>query len=209
MLAAVYGWFKGDNTPCPYQPRMCKFRCFILRSRDRARHWEYVSTIATDPRVGEEGFDEPVMIRLTRGAHRGRLVCLMRTGSHQCPIYQSVSDDDGATWSKPRALWFRGVDPDLVELTDGTLACSFGWRTRRWTDRRPPARLGNYLVFSRDQGATWTHLTRLPIEPHANTPWTTGYTSVCATGPRRLLVAYDIGRWGQPVRYIATREVRV
>jgi hypothetical protein len=209
LLAVVYGWFKGDETPCPYMPRMCKFRCFVLRSRDRARHWEYLSTVAVDPRVGEEGFNEPVMVRLSRGPHRGRLICLMRTGSHQCPIYQAVSDDDGASWSPPVPQWFCGVDPDLIEMRDGTLVCSFGWRMKRWTERRPPARFGNYLVFSRDQGATWTNLTRLPLEAQAHTPWTTCYTTVREIGPQRLLVAYDVGRWGMPVRYIASREVRV
>ncbi|OGV68568.1 MAG: hypothetical protein A2269_01340, partial [Lentisphaerae bacterium RIFOXYA12_FULL_60_10] len=160
LLAAVYCWFKEDETPCPYQPRMCKFRCVALRSSDRGHHWRYASTIAVDPKTGEEGFDEPVMIRLSRGPRAGRLICLMRTGSIDCPIHQVDSDDEGRTWSRPRPLAFHGVDPDLVEMSDGTLACSFGWRTERWTEARPPAKHGNYVIFSRDQGRTWAGLTR-------------------------------------------------
>jgi hypothetical protein len=209
LLAAAYCWFKGDDTPCSYQPRMCKFRSIVLRSEDRGRHWQYVSTIAVDPEVGEEGFDEPVIVRLSKGPKVGRLICLMRTGSNQCPIYQAVSDDEGANWSKPRKLGFFGVDPDLIEMADGVLACSFGWRTKNWTAPSPPPKLGNYVVFSRDQGETWTNLTRLPIEPVANTPWTTCYTTVREVAPGRLLVVYDIGLWGQPVRYIGSREVGV
>jgi len=209
LLAAVYCWFKGDDTPCPYQPKMCKFRCVVLRSSDRGRHWRFASTIAADSKVGEEGFDEPVMIRLSKGRHVGRLICLMRTGSLGCPIYQANSGDEGKTWSKPRPLSFHGVDPDLVEMADGTLACSFGWRTRRWTEARPPARHGNYVIFSRDGGDTWTNLTCLPIEANANVACTTCYTTIREIAPRRLLVVYDIGRWGLPVRYVGSRVVRV
>ena len=209
LLAIAYCWFKGDDTPCPYQPRMCKFRVIVLRSRDRGRHWDYVSTVAVDPKIGEEGFNEPVMARLSQGPKAGRLICLMRTGSNGCPIYQAVSDDDGQSWSKPTKLWFRGVDPDLVEMADGTLACSFGWRTKNWVVPKPPSDFGNCVIFSRDQGETWTDLTRFPIEPIANTPWTTCYTTLREVAPGRLLVVYDIGRWGQPVRYIGSREVRI
>jgi hypothetical protein len=209
LLATNYCWFKGDDTPCPYMPKMWKFRTVLLRSTDRGRNWSYVSTIAADPRVGEEGFNENVMVRLSKGPRAGRLICLIRTGCHDCPIYQTVSDDEGATWAKARPLWIHGVDPDLIEMSDGTLVCSFGWRTKNWYKPKPPSKLGNYLVFSRDQGETWTNLTRLAIEPHANTPWTTCYTTVREIAPRQLLVVYDIGRWGMPVRYIGSREIRL
>lgn len=209
LLASVYGWFHGDQTPCPYMPTMWKFRSYLVRSTDRGRTWRYVNTIAADFSVGEEGFNETVITRLSKGRRKGRLICLIRTGCHDCPLYQTESDDEGATWTKARPLWFHGVDPDLIETADGTLVCSFGWRTRNWRARRPPSKFGNCLVFSRDQGLTWTHLTRLPIEPNAHTPWTTCYTSVREMAPGRLFVVYDIGRWGMPVRYIGSREVRV
>ncbi len=207
LLAAIYCWFKGDDTPCPYQPKMCKFRCVLLRSGDRGRNWKYVSTIAADPKVGEEGFDEPAMARISRGPRAGRLVCLMRTGCYACAIYQATSDDDGATWSKPRPLSLRGVDPDLIELHDGTLACSFGWRTKNWYARKPPAHFGNYVAFSRDQGVSWDKPTFIPLEPNANTPWTTCYTTLRQLSPRELYLVYDVGRWGQAVRYIAGRKL--
>lgn len=213
LLAVVYCWFHGDDTPCPYQPSMCKTRCVLLRSSDDGRNWSFVSTIAVDPSVGEEGFDEPVLVRLTRGPGAGRLICLMRTGSIECPIYQADSDDDGATWSKPRALDFCGVDPDLIEMSDGTLVCAAGWRCRLWTqagvtkDMRAP-RGRNYLVFSTDQGETWKQLTPFPFEPHA-APISTYYTTVREIGKGRLLVVYDIGSWQLPQRYTAQRIVTV
>lgn len=126
LLTTVYGAFKEDTTPVTYQPKMMKMRCVLLRSSDRGRFWQYASTIAVDPKVGQEGFDEPVMIRLSKGPKAGRLICLMRTG-RDTHLYQAHSDDDGTTWSVSRELDFFGVDPDLVEMFDGTLVGSFVW----------------------------------------------------------------------------------
>lgn len=208
LLATCYGWFEGDVTPCPYRPEMCKFRCILLRSSDRGRHWRYVATIAVDPDAGEEGFDEPVMVRLSKGPKAGRLVCLMRTGSNDCPVYQSHSDDEGVTWSAPRVLPFGGVDPDLVEMADGTLACSFGWRIWGGGEMQ-----NYYLVFSPDQGETWTNLTVLPMAPapaveHQRGTW---YSAVREVEPGVLFVTYDVGDFPQdwPVKYIAGRRVSV
>lgn len=209
LLATIYCWFKGDNTPCTYQPKMWKLRTVLLRSSDRGRHWEYVSTIAVDPAVGHEGFNEPVMIRLSTGPRKGRLICLMRTGGHPCPIYQAVSDDEGRTWSKPQSLAFCGVDPDLLEMSDGTLACSFGWRAYNSATRELFPEHGYYLTFSRDQGESWTDLTRLPYEPHSGVPRVNCYTSLCESKPGKLLLFYDAGTGANPVRYVARREITV
>ncbi len=56
LLAGLYGWFKGDDSPSEYRFEMKKFRSLLLRSRDQGRHWKYVSTIAVDPnaRVGHQ-----------------------------------------------------------------------------------------------------------------------------------------------------------
>lgn len=223
LLATGYGNFVGDDTPCTHISKVCKYRSFLLRSSDRGRSWKYVSTIAVDPSVGEEGFDEPVLVRLSKGPKAGRLICLMRTGHMTGFIHQAVSDDEGLTWSKPRKLEFLSVDPDLIEMADGTLVASIGWRveymklddgTHRMVDWNgagapPPNRGTNYLVFSRDQGETWTDLTPFPFAPHGPS-LSTFYTTVCETTPGRLFVCYDIGSWGgQAVRYVAGREVEV
>ncbi len=208
LLTTVYCWFEGDVTPCPYQPTMCKTRVVLLRSTDGGRYWRYVSTVAVDPSVGEEGFDEPVMVRLTRGPAAGRLVCLMRTGSNNCAMYQCHSDDEGLTWSTPRALPFGGVDPDMIEMADGTLACSFGWRIWGGGEMQ-----NYYVVFSRDGGDTWTNLTVLPIELRGAVPYPCGtwYTGLRETEPGVLYVVYDVGTFPRewPVKYIAGRHVRV
>src|SRR5438128_2100108 len=45
-------------------------RVMVARSTDRGKRWKLVSTVAVDPQVGTEGFDEPVIARSTRGDHR-------------------------------------------------------------------------------------------------------------------------------------------
>ena len=206
LLASIYCWFDEDSVPSSYEAKMNRFRCVLLRSGDRGETWRYVSTIASDPSVGEEGFDEPVMVRLSRGPHAGRLLCIMRTGSRSSPLYQNHSDDDGEAWSPPRPLPLRGVDPDLVEMADGTLACSFGHRI---LTEPPVPEHGNYVAFSTDQGETWGSATHLPIEHHAGVDRSTCYTSLREVEPGKLLVAFDIGWWRSPVRYVGRRFVRV
>ena len=70
LLVPMYGKFPGDKY----------YRSLLMKSRDRAQTWSYVSTIAkTDqpwPGMGDEGPNEPGLARLSDG----RLICLLRTG---------------------------------------------------------------------------------------------------------------------------------
>lgn len=113
LLTTYYGWLKGDSTPSTYEPRMIKTRVMLLRSSDRGRNWTFVTTIAVDPTVGTEGFGEPTLLRLQRGPRAGRLICQMRTGRE---LYESVSDDEGRTWTKARIRNFAGLDIQRTEL---------------------------------------------------------------------------------------------
>lgn len=186
LLASAYGHFESDKVPTEYAPKMNKMRSFVLRSPDTGKTWRYVSTIASDP-VEQEGFGEPVFVRLSQGPHAGRILCLMRTGREN-PIYQSESDDEGKTWSKAWPLSWAysrygrsrpivGVDPDITEMRDGTLVMSFGHKP----DYREH---GNYLAFSVDQGKSWTDVT--PISSTV----TMAYTGVREVAPGELFVVY-------------------
>ncbi|MBN1491239.1 MAG: exo-alpha-sialidase [Phycisphaerae bacterium] len=220
FLVSAYGCFKGDATPCPYQPKMMKLRSILFRSCDGGKSWKYISTIAVG-NVGSEGFGEPVLCRISRGAHAGRLLCFMRTG---CDLHQAISDDEGATWSVAKPVEFPGidvhderwqqyvdtsdayvnrypvatgamVDPDLTELDNGILACAVGVRIPEKACFRNPRcpRNGNYLAFSRDQGKTWNHIVQL-----TSGVWTTHYMAIRQIRPNQLYVAYDLGFWGRP-----------
>lgn len=225
LLTTIYTCFEGDNTPSAYQAKMMRMRVILVRSTDRGRHWDYVSTVAVDPTVGTEGFDEAVIIRINRGPLTGRLICQMRTGREQ---REAVSDDGGQTWTKsyPRvyasldvyrtenwAEMFRDakdkqgrpiidnpneligavVDPDLLELRSGVLVASFGVRVppRACWPRAEHPWNGNYLAFSLDHGATWSHVVRM-----TSGVLTTHYTAIEETPQdNRLFFAHDLGDW--------------
>jgi hypothetical protein len=113
LLTTIYGWLQGDNEPSGYTPTMMKTRCLLLRSTNRGRHWELVSTIAFDPKIGTEGFGEPVLVRVSKGAHQGRLICQMRTGRE---LREAVSDDDGRTWQPHQPRTFADLDVYRTDL---------------------------------------------------------------------------------------------
>jgi hypothetical protein len=100
--------------------------------------------------VGQEGFCEPAMALLADG----RLLCVMRTGYTQDPMYQSWSSDGGKTWTKPVSIGLRGVDPDLIVMGNGIVACAYGVKSRMAGMRRE-----RNIVFSLDNGRTWVHNT--------------------------------------------------
>jgi hypothetical protein len=93
--------------------------------------------------------------------------------------------DEGRTWSKPHRLEALGVAPYAIALSSGVLACSYG---------RP----GNHIMFSVDEGATWTGHTQIsPDVWHA--PPATGhdrrgsmcYNSIIEVEPGKVLFFYD------------------
>ncbi|MFA6569145.1 MAG: sialidase family protein [Victivallales bacterium] len=201
LLATAYGRFRGDDTPVDHMPSSKKCRCFLIISRDEGHSWKYLSTIAVDPTVGEEGFNETTMVRVNHGVNTGRLLCHMRTGSLGGVIYRAMSKDDGKTWSTPEPLDARGVDPCLTELSDGTLAFSFGTRLG---DRKVSGwKHGNKIMFSHDGGDTWSEPIEVPYQSKAPGVYQnpcyldTSYTSLLELAPGKLLLAYDIGSTGK------------
>jgi len=175
LLAAVYGWFRGDDVPVPGQPGSTRYRTFVVTSADRGKTWSYLATVAYDPEIGTEGYCEPAIRRLPDGD----LLALLRTGGDNRPFWQdnplcqTRSTDGGRTWAAPHRTGVDGVDPDLCVMSDGTLACSYG---------RP----GADLMFSVDDGRTWTDPTSIHPERYS------GYTAVCEIEPGVLLYGYGV-----------------
>jgi hypothetical protein len=162
------------------------------------------------------------MVRLSKGPLAGRLIAHLRTGSNKTfkhnPIYQTESDDEGHTWSTPHPLAWGNVDPDLIEMRDGTLAASFGnrtWESRVHLQSLPPKDIGpghgNYLALSADQGQTWEPPIQVTREPSSC------YTTVREIAPGKMLLVYDIGDgwqhvwkgWEDIERGIGCREIEV
>jgi len=196
LLASMYGRFKGDK----------KYRSFLVKSTDRGETWTYLSTIAYDPEIGTESFCEPVMALLPNR----EILCIMRTGSGE-PLYEARSGDEGKTWSKPTPTGANGVDPDLIVLKDGTLACSYG-RLQPRREIEPsaslysalPASMGARIMFSTDEGVTWTGHTTIYAGPSA------GYTGIEELGPDEVIYAFDtLGYGWHPYNTIRVVTMRV
>lgn len=113
LLTTIYGWQKGDNEPSGYTPTMKKTRVMLFKSANKGKHWDYISTVAAEHGIGTEGFGEPVLVRVSKGPKKGRLICMIRTGRD---LYETMSDDGGLTWAKAKPRVFAGIDVYKTEL---------------------------------------------------------------------------------------------
>lgn len=174
-LAPMYGWFVGDTEPDRYRAGGTMRRAYVGRSTDRGLTWEYLSTVAYRPFLGNEGYSELVLRRLPNS----EILAIVRTGGNGNPGWQdnplmvSRSTDDGRTWSTVERTGVEGVWPDLLVLQDGTLACSTG---------RP----GAFIMFSTDNGHTWADVTPIDGERYS------GYTAICEVAPGEILMGYGV-----------------
>lgn len=128
LITTLYGWFKDDNQPSEYTPTMNKTRVMLLRSKNKGKHWDFVSSIFLKPEAGTEGFAEPVIVRLSKEPNIGRLICMMRTGRE---LYETYSDDEGKTWSKAEPRVFGGIDV---------------YKTSEWADMFEGVKRGGVLI---------------------------------------------------------------
>lgn len=109
--------------------------------------WERISIVRSpDPdslRIGE-----PHILQLPSG----RIVMMMRATAKpyndqdpRCFLYGAYSDDNGASWTGPYKTPLWGFPPHLLQLSDGRILCTYGYR-------RPP--YGQRACISND-GITW------------------------------------------------------
>ena len=112
LMTTIYGWQKGDKSPSDYEVRMIKTRVMVFRSSNKGRHWKFVSAITTVPQTQTEGFGEPVLNRVSKGKHAGRLICFIRTGRE---LYRTHSDNEGKTWTAPAPIQFADRDVYATE----------------------------------------------------------------------------------------------
>jgi hypothetical protein len=163
LLATMYGYFQGDS----------RYRCVLVRSRDKGQSWHYVSTIAHATVAGGGEYCEPAMIRIGSAG----LLAIMRN-DHEATqstlgLFQTRSTDAGLTWSKPIVVADRGVKPAMVQTDDGILVCSYG---------RPNV----YVMYSPDgEGREWTG-NRLIYQGSG-----TCYTGMVKMGPNKILLIHD------------------
>jgi len=121
-------------------------RSFVMRSSDKGKTWDGMSTVGFDP-FGNLDFDEPSLLYLPSGS----LICMMRVharfeSEYGNYLYQSESKDLGRTWTTPRKTNIWGHPPHLLLLKSGRLLCAYGYR-------RIP--YGVRVCLSHDGGKNW------------------------------------------------------
>ncbi len=132
----------------------------LFRSTDLGKTWTHLA------HVGLGG--EPAIVRLSER----EWLAVTRPDSHMSNLLQHRSLDGGGTWKFERTLEEGSVMPDLVLMSNGVLACSYG---------RPVSN----LMFSLDGGHTWRD--HRVISDRANF----NYTAIREISLGRLLYMHD------------------
>jgi len=180
LMATMYGTYEEDKTPAADPPypasfHFNKYRTIVVFSSDKGRTWGDPVTVATAPKISQEGACEAGLAR----AANGDILCAMRSGGYPgarpTPCYLSRSTNEGKTWSKPQAILDLGVLPGLCVMRNGIVVCVTG---------RP----GNWLVFSRDDGRTWQGGFCFS---QGSWPSTSSYNAIFETAPDTIMVFYD------------------
>jgi hypothetical protein len=111
---------------------------FVVHSGDRGESWRAPITAASEP---GGAFEEPCALLLASG----RILMLLRENRSR-HLHQVISDDGGRSWSRPEATLIDGYPPHLLDLGDGRILCTYGYR-------RPD--YGIRAVISADGGMHW------------------------------------------------------
>jgi sialidase-1 len=117
----------------------------LLKSADQGETWQYFSTIADDPGGRLGNFVEPALV-VTKS---GRLIAALRNHAPEAAIWTTYSDDKGKTWKPAKRSPMIGHPPDLLQLADGRILCTYGVRP---VHAEPG---GIRAAFSADGGETW------------------------------------------------------
>lgn len=172
LIGCVYSRIKAA-------PRF--YQLMIVHSDDNGQTWRegtMIASLAADadpwPGMGKDGPCECGIERLKDG----RLFVIYRTGSDG---YMGVawSSDEGKTWTPPKLILEKGVEPRVRLLSCGVLACSTG--------RPGPVT----MMFSLDgTGSEWSHETAIFHD------MSTRYTEFLELAPGKLFLVYDSVPYG-------------
>jgi len=143
--------------------------------------WESISQIVC-PIPDRVRFGEPHIIQLDSG----RIIMMIRATatpyddqSPDCQLWGTYSDDHGKTWAAPYQTPLWGFPPHLLQLSDGRVLCSYGYR-------RAP--FGQRVCISED-GIDWKSEDEIVIRDDA-IDGDLGYPVSIELEPGKILTVY-------------------
>jgi hypothetical protein len=162
-------------------------RVICVRTIDGAKTWQFVSYVQPEPRGSDYGI-MPSSVRLSPNT-------ILTAIRHRRFIDLYRSDDNGKTWRhvvKPVPDTGRGNPPSMIELKDGRLAITYGYRAKPF---------GIQARLSSDNGETWSD----PIilrDDGGN--WDLGYTRTVQRPDGKLVTVYYFNDAPDGERYISS-----
>ena len=171
------------------------FVAFVVASTDGGRQWHYWGTMAYDP-LDIRSYWEPALLHLRDGRLLGMIRAPQWAGRYRSGgyLFMTVSEDGGAGWSEPKQteLFAYGNPPDLIQLSNGRVLCTYG-------RRQDP--MGVFLAVS-DDGLTWDGSNeivlrnyRIPEDPPvrgSGFPYHIGYPTSVELDGGEILTAYHL-----------------
>ena len=119
------------------------------RSTNDGKTWEYVSDIPLAEGITYLNLVDPHGVQLPNG----RIICHIRYQNSQNPelygrfsVFQTISDNNGKTWTIPEPLGVIGSPPHLIRHSSGALISVYGRRDKPY---------GESAMVSLDDGETW------------------------------------------------------
>lgn len=95
---------------------------FVIRSKDNGLTWgEMIPVAVADAPI----FEEPTLTQL----HDGRLLAFLRADNRgDAYLYQTLSSDEGRTWTDPEKLNLWGLPAHVLQMSDGRIVATYGYR---------------------------------------------------------------------------------
>jgi hypothetical protein len=167
------------NTGNPASPRS---RISLFASGDGSAPWAELPI--AEGQAADTWLQEPSLLALGPN----RWIVQLRTAAGASPgnagnLWQTRTDDGGATWSAYEDLGFVGHAPYLYRLSNGVIVSAFRWLNDAFTSTNVD------FIYSVDEGATWSALVPI-LEPQTVE---VGYPSILELEGDRMLVVFYVG----------------